>query len=40
MPTIIDKINQEQLKKDTAQFNVGDSVTLTASSNCSAPSSA
>jgi large subunit ribosomal protein L19 len=26
MPTIIDKINQEQLKKETANFNVGDSV--------------
>ena len=26
MPTIIDKINQEQLKKETAKFNVGDSV--------------
>ena len=26
MPTIIDKINQEQLKKQTAAFNVGDSV--------------
>ena len=26
MPTIIDKINQEQLKKDPAKFNVGDSV--------------
>ena len=26
MPTIIDKINQEQLKKQTASFNVGDSV--------------
>ncbi len=26
MPTIIDKINQEQLKKDVAEFNVGDSV--------------
>ena len=26
MPTVIDKINQEQLKKETAQFNVGDSV--------------
>ncbi|MEZ0254478.1 MAG: 50S ribosomal protein L19, partial [Chthoniobacter sp.] len=26
MPTIIDKINQEQLKKDPTKFNVGDSV--------------
>jgi large subunit ribosomal protein L19 len=26
MPNLIDKINQEQLKKDVAAFNVGDSV--------------
>ena len=26
MPTIIDKINQEQLKKEPAKFQVGDSV--------------
>ena len=26
MPNLIDKINQEQLKKDVASFNVGDSV--------------
>lgn len=26
MPNLIDKINQEQLKKDVTKFNVGDSV--------------